>query len=141
MSLKYKKISDIDFAKVESYEYSTSDYFKDVSFYKVASHYLKLNHLRDEIFDYELHLKNDPEGKTHYLRINDKLNNCLFDFEPINVEQMVMILETKSLENTDSIEVNKIINDITGIDLKDYISHVYYEGGGEDYIEIERKQK
>ncbi len=88
-----------------------------------------------------MHLKNDPEGKTHNLRINDERNNCLLDFEPIDVEQLVMILETKSLEDIEGLDVNKIIYDITGVDLNDYISHVWYEGGGEDYIEIERKQK
>lgn len=135
-----KKLNEIDFTKVESYEYSLPDYFNDVSFYKVAKHYLKLNHLRDKIFDYELHLTNDPEGVTHYLRINDERNNCLLDFNPINVEKMVMILETNSLEDNDNIKVNEIIKNVTGIDINDYISHVWYEGGGEDHIVIKKQR-
>ena len=141
MKNKLKKLGEIDFTKVESYEYSLSDYFNDVSFYEVASHYLKLNHLRDRIYDYELHIKGESEDKTHNLRIDNERNNCLLDYKPIAVEQMVMVLETHTLDMDGSVDTNEIIKKITGLDLNNYISHVWYEGGGEDYIQIVHKKE
>lgn len=136
----FKMINEIDFTKVSCYEYDQDKYFENISFYKVVCHYLKLNHLRDRIFDYEIHLDNDIDGKTHYLRINDDINSCLFDFEPIDIESLVMILETNSFNYDDKLDAKSIVRQITGVDIKDYINHVWFENG-EDVIIIGKQKQ
>lgn len=134
MGTIYKKLCDIDFTKVQSYEYAIDEYYKDISIYDIASYYIHLNHLRDSIYDAEIVV----DDKTRYLRINADRNNCLLDFNKINAEQLVMMLETKSSRLDDKIDIDSIIKKITAVDINDYISHVWYEGGGEDYIDVKK---
>ena len=137
MKIVYKKINKIDFEEVSSYEYAVDEYFNDISFYDIASNYLCLNHLEDFVYDAEI--KTDSE--INYLKINAKYNNCFLNFEPINIEELIYFLETGSKEFNPKIDINNIIKKITGIDLKDYVSHVWYKSGGDDYIDVKGKKK
>lgn len=130
---KIIKSKDIDFTRVSEFEYDLEKYYRDVPFLKVARKYIKLNHLRDKIYDANIIV----DGNEKYLRINAERNNCLLDFVNIDVETLVNILETQSMKTNRDIKVNQIIKDITKIDLEDFICHVYYEGGGEDFIKLD----
>ena len=99
---------DVDWLHVDFASYSLEDYYNDIPFIKVASHYVRLQ--RDEHVETLYRGEYEKAGKKHVVLINIDLNDCRVDDEYFNPETFIALFEG---EEVDPIP---IIKDLTGVD-------------------------
>ena len=119
---------DIDFTQVDFITYAVDEYLHDIPMYELVAYYVEFFQISDNecqaVFD---------GGAV--LIVNTKSNECYFEGEKMNAEQLVSMFEG---ENVDPCP---IIKRITGIDLDDYISDVTYKDGTVEYLDVKDKKQ
>ena len=119
---------DVNWLHVDFANYSLDDYYADIPFIRIASHYLKLQ--RDENVETLYRGEYEKAGKKHVVLINIDLNDCRVDDEYYNPETFIALFEG---EEVDPIP---IIKELTGIDNEDYGSEVQYSDGTIELLEV-----
>lgn len=122
---------DVNWLHVDFANYSLNDYYADISFIRIASHYLKLQ--RDEKVETLYRGEYEIAGKKHVVLINIDLNDCRVDDEYYNPETFNALFEG---EEVDPIP---IIKELTGIYHEDYCSEVQYSDGTIELLEVKGK--
>lgn len=120
---------DIDFTHVDFITYAVGEYWNDIPIYEIVNNYLSLTNIGDGTYmgEYE-----DNKG-THKVIVHKSINMCTVDYEPVNPEDFIMLVEG---EDVDPIP---IIYKITGIDHDEYISDVTYSDGTTELLDVKGK--
>ena len=122
---------DVNWLHVDFANYSLNDYYADIPFIRIASHYLKLQ--RDENVETLYRGEYEKAGKKHVVLINIDVNDCRVDDEYYNPETFIALFEG---EEVDPIP---IIKELTGIDHEDYCTEVQYSDGTIELLEVKGK--
>ncbi len=111
---------DVDLTKAAVISYAIDDYRADVPIWVLASHYIKVLSFYDGFY------RETIDGTL--ITIDAKSNECFFDYEKIDPEELVCFFEGEGVNTA------MRIKEITGMDLDDYIDSVTYEDGTKEEL-------
>ena len=120
---------DIDFTHVDFITYAVGEYWKDIPIYEIVSNYITLQKIDKETYfgEYE-----DDKG-SHTVVVHTDINMCTIDYQPVNPDEFISIVEG------DSVDPIPIIYKLTGIDHEEYISDVQYSDGTVELLDVKGK--